>query len=438
MVQHTPVLVIGAGPIGAVAALAQARRGRTVVVLEASPAAAAKRFAGELLHPRALRALADAGAPLPPELGVPVPGFSVFVDGHTHALDYPDAPGRTLPFADLVAHLRTALRAHPQITLLDGWRVTSICGQAVTARTPDGTAKLTSETLIDAGGRNSPGRRALDLSADLERLSLMAGLELHGVTLPFEGRGHVVLAPHGPALIYRIGPDRIRVCLDVPSPWRRSWQTRLGPAYADALPPGLRDPILAELDAGRVEWAVNGVRARTCFGRPGLALVGDAAGVVHPMTAVGMTLGFADALALADATSLDSWAAARAADDRVPALLATALYEIFAVDRPAPRALRAAVFDLWRSPHLRDRTMRFLAADDTSLPRFVGTGVQLVARATAHLARGPAPLLTAARVAGLVRWLLADAVPRPMQLPGLRVGATPFAAERRAVLMEVS
>jgi flavin-dependent dehydrogenase len=47
------VAVIGAGPVGCVAALAFARRGRRVLLLEANPLAS-HRLAGEWLHPPAV------------------------------------------------------------------------------------------------------------------------------------------------------------------------------------------------------------------------------------------------------------------------------------------------------------------------------------------------------------------------------------------------
>jgi 2-polyprenyl-6-methoxyphenol hydroxylase-like FAD-dependent oxidoreductase len=49
-------IVVGAGPVGCVAARALARRGARVALIEASPATRT-RFAGELLHPGAVDVL---------------------------------------------------------------------------------------------------------------------------------------------------------------------------------------------------------------------------------------------------------------------------------------------------------------------------------------------------------------------------------------------
>ena len=53
-------VVIGAGPVGCVAALAQARAGARVLLLEANPNAA-RRLAGEWLHPLGLSVLHELG-----------------------------------------------------------------------------------------------------------------------------------------------------------------------------------------------------------------------------------------------------------------------------------------------------------------------------------------------------------------------------------------
>ncbi|MBL8741937.1 MAG: hypothetical protein JNK04_12605 [Myxococcales bacterium] len=103
------------------------------------------------------------------------------------------------------------------------------------------------------------------------------------------------------------------------------------------------------------------------FGRPGLALVGDAVGHHHPLTALGMTLGFQDAVALAQASSFAAYRRERAFDSRVPEMLAIALYEVFADTHAEVIEMRRAIYDLWRqSPTERFRTMKFLSCQETS------------------------------------------------------------------------
>src|SRR5438046_901614 len=84
-------IVIGAGPIGSAAALALARRGAGVLLLEAAPAAK-ERFAGEWLHPRAVRALASLGVALDDPPSVPKRrGFVVLPDDGSDPIVLPYA-----------------------------------------------------------------------------------------------------------------------------------------------------------------------------------------------------------------------------------------------------------------------------------------------------------------------------------------------------------
>ena len=57
------VAIVGAGPVGSLCALAHARKGARVVLLEGSPNAS-RRLAGEWLHPPAARMLREFGIDL--------------------------------------------------------------------------------------------------------------------------------------------------------------------------------------------------------------------------------------------------------------------------------------------------------------------------------------------------------------------------------------
>src|SRR6187402_1480497 len=57
---HTDVAVVGAGPAGATAAIAFAKRGARVTLIDGFPAAAS-RFAGEWIHPPGVRTLRALG-----------------------------------------------------------------------------------------------------------------------------------------------------------------------------------------------------------------------------------------------------------------------------------------------------------------------------------------------------------------------------------------
>src|SRR5947208_593223 len=93
--------------------------------------------------------------------------------------------------------------------------------------------------LLEANPHETP--RLLG-AGDGGLLSYMAGVELRGVELPREGFGHVVIGGPGPALLYRIGDDRVRACLDVPLAFGGAARTLqfLWDGFAPAFPPHLR------------------------------------------------------------------------------------------------------------------------------------------------------------------------------------------------------
>jgi hypothetical protein len=117
--------------------------------------------------------------------------------------------------------------------------------------------------------------------------------------------------------------------------------------------------------------------------------------------------------------------------------LATALYEIFALDTEPTHACRQAIFKLWRDPKVRKKTMGFLSGEDTSLAHLMRVGVSFVSRASLHVAvSGARPtkfkssVHTLRRIAGLLHWLANESVPDAMKFPFVTAASTPFEALR--------
>ncbi|HMV68255.1 MAG TPA: FAD-dependent monooxygenase, partial [Myxococcota bacterium] len=369
-------------------------------------------------------------------------GFAVFSTERDapQVLHHGGGLGFTCEFNALVEALQEEAKAHAGVTFFSGYRATGAeRGLVHLLDKGDGASTMRADRVVAADGRFSSTRKALGIPDDRTPLSNMAGLLLRGVRLPFEGFGHVMLGGVGPVLAYRIAEDAVRVCIDVPVEWKRlgDRERRIWRAIEPQLPPELKEPVRKELEAGHVHWALIELRPRTIYHKDGVALVGDTVGHFHPMTGIGMTLGFGDAVELADHADLDAWARARHRATLSPALLATALYEIFAVDSEPTRACRDAVYGMWEAdPAIRERTMAFLSCEDPSMPRLLGVGMRMVSRAAwstacASATRGTVRegVETVGRIAGLVRWLLSESVP-----PGMRVipavPTTPFEAVR--------
>src|SRR6476659_7795808 len=213
------VVVVGAGPVGSVAAVAAARTGARVLLLEANPEAA-RRFAGEWLHPTGVAVLdrlrigrlegADARTGY---------GFVVFPDDGSEPVELAYPSGQVAlacEHSSIVEALRECAASLDEVDYVPHARVTSIEGHHVTFRTREGERSVHAGRVIGADGRSSVARKALGLSPHGAPVSYMASVELRGVELPVEGYGHVVLGGPGPVLMYRIGPDLIRGCFDVP------------------------------------------------------------------------------------------------------------------------------------------------------------------------------------------------------------------------------
>jgi len=384
------IAVIGAGPVGLVTAAAFARKGARVLLLEAN-AGASRRLAGEWLHPPGVEALRRLDL-LPEEILAGHPagrGFAVFPDDASEAIVLPYAPGQTALTADhasLVRALRTRVAQRPGVDYREGVRVNGLVSGGLELQ---GGERVLAGLVVGADGRKSIVRRALGIDAPTRTLSNMAGVELRlpragAVELPFEGFGHVLLGGPGPILMYRIGPDRVRVCLDIPTGCvgARRDVAYLYEAFSLRMPESLRPAFREALLAGRVQWALGRFRPRSFYGRGEVALVGDAVGSTHPLTAAGMTLGFADALCLAEAQDVSRYAAQREQASYVPELLASALYQVFEREDASAEAIRQTVYEVWRkSDFERARTMRLLAGEEVSLGEFGAAFVKVAGKA---------------------------------------------------------
>jgi lanosterol synthase len=366
------VAIVGAGPVGSLCALAHARNGDSVALLEANPNTS-KRLAGEWLHPPSLQILSELGIEPEGEAhSTAGKGFAVFPDDRSDPiiLPYPDGRhGATWEHERLVARLRQAAADEPSVDFLIGVRVREVTGDRVTFTRDGETGSIAATRIVGADGRASVVRRSLGLSTKPQTCSRMVGIMLDDVSLPFEGYGHVICAGPGPILVYRVGDRSVRLIVDLPLGYStRDMRGALAESYADRLPHALASAFVDALQNRRFLAATNAFRPRDTYGKPGLVLIGDAAGHYHPLTAVGMTLGFGDAVTLAECGDFDAFTKKRRQETRAPELLAMGLYEVFADHRVEVEALRRAIYRQWRDkPAIRERTVRLLACEDTSV-----------------------------------------------------------------------
>lgn len=385
------VCVVGGGPVGVVTAVAFARRGATVALLEADPRAA-RRFAGEWVHPTAVQVMDELRLgrlhEAHPHTGY---GFVICPDDRSEPIEMPYVEGVALAaeHSEIVESLREAARGVPGLEWIPFARVVGIEDERVRCedREGGGTFELRASRIVGADGRNSVVRQACGFPEQSTLLSYMAAVELREapgikVELPREGFGHVILGGPGPALFYRIGDGVVRGCLDVPVSFGARARTPafLWDAFHPVLPPALVPAFRAALERGPSSWAANRFRPRAHFGKDRMALVGDAVGHVHPMTAIGITMGMLDARALCHADELATYERERRG--YIPELLSNALYHCFRREDPSATEVRRAMFRTLRASEAeRRRTMMILSASDLRRRSFGSAFLKIAAQA---------------------------------------------------------
>ncbi len=433
------VVIIGAGIAGCAAAqaLAQADDGRhrKILLIDRHPGSS-PRFAGEFIHPRGAQILADLGFydALKAAGAVDVDGFTVLerADGRYVELPYGEIPeqrpqGLAAHHKTLVRTMRQVVAQTPQVELFEGWVITDLLRSGervngVVLTGPGGVSvKIHADLVIGADGKASQVRKLAGIPDQRHTVGFTVGLELRNARLPAPTWGNIILGAWGPVLVYPISRDpkgdlTYRVTLDLPANLPAKG-ARLAEFLLETFVPFLPHPLADQIaDAivrhkGPFEMAPTVNLPAPTAVQPGLALIGDAGGCSHPITASGMTMGLRDAECLGeearrrhDAPVHEAWLddsslrRYRAEHDRyVPTrqALADAIYEVFRGGNEGARAIQRALFEYWASgPVARARSMALLSCAEGRPQVFLTEYLKaaryaiessLVARHAAHL-----------------------------------------------------
>lgn len=397
----TQVVVVGGGFAGLAAAAALAARGARVTVLE-SHHGHDPRFRGELIHPRGVRGLDALGlkAPLFEAGGVAVKGFAVAADADVPAMLLPYSvafgTGLGIDHHAMVAKMREVVGARPGVTLVTGQRVDALLydgARIAGVRTADGNEHRAHLT-VGADGRMSKVRALMGLDPEVKLLSYTVAVSVEGDVLPHAGHGHVFLGAPGPILAYPFGAGRVRMCIDVPvgeAKGKAVIKQYVKEHFARFVPEPLREAMLQSLELRPLEGcATHAVSTESCAA-PGIALVGDAGGCMHPLTAAGMTNGINDVLTLADClaggVSLDAgllnYQRRRYRFIRAREVFTEALYEVFRAHDVGSKALQSGTFRYWASsPRARAKSVGILSGEYANPRTFVSEYARVMGLST--------------------------------------------------------
>jgi flavin-dependent dehydrogenase len=285
MTECHDVIVVGGGPVGLATAIHARLVGLSVLVLEAGRPPA-DRACGEGLLPSGRAALDAMGVRLDAAAGSPFRGIR-FIEGQTEIeADFPAGRrGLGLRRTELHRALRQRLEDLGGAVRW-GCRVCGMRdGEVLTEEGPHAAV-----TVIAADGRNSSIRRLAGWDPVRQR-SGRVGLRRHFRLQPWTDRVEVHWADGGEAYVTPVAEDGVGVALLTSD--RR-------PSFGDLVS---RFPKLA--DRLRTAEPITSVKGATGFGGgarsvigPRLAVVGDAAHCLDPITGEGLSLGFADAEAV--------------------------------------------------------------------------------------------------------------------------------------------
>lgn len=366
LVQHVDALVVGGGVAGSCTAAALAREGLRVLLCEAG-LPSALRLAGELMHPPAAEDLDRLGLlePLIAAGAAPVYGFAVIrgPEDRGTLLSYSEVIGArassiAIEHATMTRTLLGAVASRPGVTVREGARVlaidTSGSRPIVTMRVGDRDERVEAAVVALADGRSSRLRTALGFRAQRGDELRMIGWRVPDGRLPCPGYGHVFVGDRAATLAYQISRRDVRVMFELGVDEDLDLAARVG-----ALPRPFRDDVeRAIASEPRLTTKVFALSTDHVAAQH-VALVGDAGGCVHPLTASGIAFCTRDATQLARAVggafaggegvpaALRRYERERRGPMRARATLGPALVEALTSPSPEMRLLRHGLFHYW-------------------------------------------------------------------------------------------
>jgi menaquinone-9 beta-reductase len=358
MIEQTDVFVIGGGPAGLAAAIAARMKGFRVVVADGAQWPIEK-ACGEGLMPDTVAALRELGVEVGAGDGQVMRGVRFVGRESEVAARFPGecAIGmrREALHTKLVEHAAAC-----GVELLWNAPVMGISGDGVTlARgSAEAGAFVGARWIVGADGIGSRVRMWAGLDKATRRDCRYA-VRRHYRMKPWSDFMEVHWGDRAQAYVTPVGADEVCVV------------TISGDRGAKSVPMEVEFPVLAQrlgaaVVTGHERGAITMMQKLRNVQRGNVALVGDASGSVDAITGEGLSLGFRQATALADALKRGDLSRYAAAHRRL-------------ARRPARMGRLMLALD--GRPWLRERTIRAMAADEKVFARLLAVHIGAASKA---------------------------------------------------------
>ena len=308
---HFDIIIIGAGLTGQTAALAAAEAGLTAALVDG-------RKVTDVPDDGRASALAASSMRMLTRLGVDVldrvqPFEDMLItEGlsdspwrmHFDSQDHGEPTAFMIENGKLYAALLSAVQSREKITLISPARVSDWAMAATGASvTLDSGDVLTGDLIVAADGRNSATRKAAGISVDRKVYDQSALVTTIAHEHPHDGLALQRFLPGGPLAVLPLTGNRCQIVWSdktaaIAAAMRLGDTAFLG-LLTERVGDYLGDITLA---APRQSYPLSLQTAQTFFGTR-LALIGDAAHVIHPLAGQGLNLGLRDVAALFNGVS---------------------------------------------------------------------------------------------------------------------------------------
>ncbi len=320
MSNDTQIAIVGGGLVGGATALALARSGLSVTLLDAAPrvvhddpAFDGRSYAMALASIRLLRnlglwdALAQSAQPMR-EIKVTdgrVGDAAVALGLHFDAAELEEGPmGYMIEDRHLRRAMLDALDAAPGITTRNETRVTdqAVGPQGVTLTLAGGDT-LTADLIVGADGRQSGTARRAGIGRTGWEYPQTALVCAVAHDRPHHGVAHQLFLPSGPLAILPLTGNRSSIVWSEKRGLAEEINALSDADYLRVMRPRFGD-FLGEISlaGARYAYPLNLTLAQS-FTAPRVALVGDAAHGIHPIAGQGLNAGLRDVAALAHVLS---------------------------------------------------------------------------------------------------------------------------------------